>query len=80
MEWTTQQKQKMEEIASEIDCPKDFICFKSEPEELHRARSIGIEGYLNCLEDNSQECEFALPFGEGYLCKCPVRVYIAQNI
>jgi len=78
MEWTTEQMQQMEEIASEINCPKDFKCFKDEPEEFRQTRNIGIEGYPNCTEP--QECEFALPFGEGYLCKCPVRVYIAQNI
>lgn len=78
MEWTEQQKQQIEEIASEIDCPRDFKCFKTEPEEFHKALSIGIEGYLSCMEP--QDCEFALPFGESHLCKCPVRVYIAQNI
>ena len=80
MEWTKEQKHQMEEIASETNCPNDFRCFKSEPEELRRARNMGIEGYLNCLEQKPEKCEFSLPFGEGYLCKCPVRVYIAENI
>lgn len=79
MEWTEQQKKEMEEIVDEVDCPNDFKCFKLEPEEILKARNIGIEGYLDCSEDKPQECEFALPFGEKYICKCPVRVYIAQN-
>ena len=80
MGWTEQQKYKMEEIAGEINCPNDFRCFKSEPEELLKARKIGINGYLDCPEEESKECKLSVPLGKRYLCKCPVRVYIAQNI
>lgn len=80
MEVTQKHKQEIERIISNLKCSKNFICHKSGLQQLCRARSIGIEGYIDCLEEEAEKCEFSLPFGEGYFCKCPVRIYIAQNI
>jgi hypothetical protein len=39
-----------------------------------------MEEYIDCLEENPEKCEFSLPFGEGYLCKGALRIYIAKNL
>jgi hypothetical protein len=80
MELTQEQRQEIEKIASRIECSKDFGCYKSGLEKLCKARDFGMEGYLDCLEEEPHICEFSLPFGEGYLCKCALRIYIAKNL
>ena len=80
MELTQEQRKEIEEIASGVNCLKDFECYKSEPEKLCKVRDFGLEEYLDCLEETAQECEFSLSFGNGYFCTCPVRIYIAKNL
>ena len=66
-------------IIGEMKCPKDFRCYKSGFKELCKARDFGIENYLECLEEKPEECSFAMPFGILYVCKCPLRFYLAKN-
>lgn len=73
-------KKEIEKIIDGITCPKDFICYKSEFKNLGKARDIGIKSYVECLEKNPEDCVFSLSFGHSYLCKCPLRVYIAKNL
>ena len=61
-------------------CFKDFICIKSKFEYLCKAKDIGYDNFIECLEENPDECSFALSFGHGYICKCPLRIYIAKQI
>jgi hypothetical protein len=80
MELTQEHIQEIKKIASGIECSKDFRCHKSGLEGLCKARDIGLERYVECLGDEPHSCEFSLSFGRGYLCTCPVRIYIAKNL
>lgn len=73
-------KRKIEEIVGVMECPKDFQCCESDFANVCRAKDIGIESFLECLQENPQLCRFALSFGYGYLCQCPLRVYIAKKL
>lgn len=73
-------KQKIEEIIGTTKCAKDFRCAKSKFEVIGKVKDVGLENYLECLESNSRLCMFALSFGEGYLCQCPLRVYVAKEL
>lgn len=80
MELTEKQRKEIEAIAGGQKCSKDFKCYKLGFEKLCKARDHGLEGYLDCLEENPRDCPFSLPFGNGYFCKCPLRIYIARNL
>ena len=73
-------EKEVAEIIGDLKCPKNFKCYRSGFEALCKADDIGLESYLDCLEDNAFECKFAFSFGEGYFCKCPLRVYLAKNL
>jgi hypothetical protein len=73
-------RKKIDEIIGGIQCPKNFQCAESELEHLCRAKDTGLEGYLDCLEENPSACPFALSFGYDHLCQCPLRVYIAKKL
>jgi hypothetical protein len=72
-------KKDVEEIIGKIRCPKDFKCYKSGFNILCRARDIGIESFVECLEKKPDKCNFSLPFGLMHLCECPIRVYLAKK-
>ena len=80
MDISQEHKEKIEKIIAESKCPKDFECYKSGFEKLCEARDTGMEGYIDCLEKTLQKCVFALPFGYGYFCCCPLRIYIAKEL
>ena len=69
----------IDKIIGQLQCPKEFKCYKSDFKELCKARTFGIEKYLQCLEDDPRKCVFAIPFGTLYFCKCPLRYYLEVN-
>ena len=73
-------KKKIEEIMAGMMCPKDFKCADSGFEQLCKARDLGLNNGLDCLEDNPEDCSFALPFDRHFLCQCPLRFYIARKL
>ncbi len=72
--------EEIKEIMGEMNCPKDFICYRSGFENLCRAEDVGRKSLLKCLEQNPEECRFSLPIGLTFYCQCPLRVYIARKI
>jgi hypothetical protein len=73
-------KKKIEEIMSGIKCPKNFRCADNGFERLCKAKDFGLDNYLECLEDAPSKCSFALSFGNGHFCQCPLRVFLAKNL
>ncbi len=80
MELDEKQRKQIEEIISRIQCQKDFECYKSGFSKMGKVRDIGIKNFVECLEDNPAACNYSMAFGNGYFCKCPVRIYIAKNL
>jgi len=70
----------IEEIIDGLKCPKDFVCQKSEFKRLGRAKDVGLESFIACLENKVLECKFSIQFGGLIFCHCPLRVYIAKNL
>ena len=70
----------IDEIMAGIQCPKGFKCAASGFDQLCKARDIGLERYLGCLEENPPDCTFALSFGYRHMCQCPLRVYLAKKL
>lgn len=54
----------------------------SEPEfEIRcKARDVGLETFVECLEDDPDECEFSMPLAGIEYCASPVRVYVVKNL
>jgi hypothetical protein len=75
-----EEMEKMEEIMGELKCQKDFRCYRSGLEDLCKARDIGLESHLECLEEAPYRCPFSVHFGRSYYCHCPLRVYIAKKL
>jgi len=61
-----------------LKCEKGLTCAESGLEILCKAESIGSESHMICLE-KSPKCSFMISFGYGYMCKCPVRIFISKE-
>jgi len=80
MRITQEHESHIEDTIREINCHKDFQCYKSGFERLGNIRDIKTDGLLECLEENSKDCQFSLSFGEETSCLCPLRSYIAVEL
>jgi len=76
----TDHKNEIEKIIGQMQCAKDFQCYKSGLKALCKAKDIGITSYLQCLEENAFGCQFSVRFGNKYYCECPLRVYIGKEL
>lgn len=79
MKITSEHKGPIEQIISEMECPKNFICYESDFENLSKIKLIADGERIVCLEENPLTCKFALCYGSLMLCQCPLRNYIAKN-
>ena len=79
MQLTQEQKGQIEDIMKGVECSKTFECYKSGLTHLGKVHGIGANGFLECLEQDSQDCQFSLPFGNLCSCLCPVRIYVATE-
>ena len=73
-------EKQLKEIMGGLLCPKDFKCYKQGFKNLCKAKDVGLESHLECLEEHPYDCPLSVSFGGLYYCDCPLRVYIAKNL
>ena len=76
-------EKEVKEIIDGVKCPKNFRCYFLGPGDLCKARRVsGAASYVECLEENPQECVFSASFGDEkvHVCCCPLRLYIAEKL
>lgn len=79
MKITQNQQAQIEEIINDLECRKDFECYKSGFKNLCKIRIFRDGELCECLETKAWLCKFSFNFGNGFFCKCPLRKYIAKN-
>jgi hypothetical protein len=80
-------KSSIQQLMSQTKCDNDFRCCKSGFKNLCAAKVIGDGQLLDCsncdhagcLRPNPKDCNYRTPFGFGYFCTCPLRIYAAQH-
>ncbi|MFO7967163.1 MAG: hypothetical protein R6U44_06160 [Archaeoglobaceae archaeon] len=76
-------KHEIEEIMENMDCPKDFACYKANFENLCKFEELCIEDYVECGSSCNESltiCPSRFDFGGSYLCSCPLRVFVAKRL
>ncbi len=71
---------RIEELISQTKCEKNFQCYMSGFKDICKVKDIGLQDSVKCLNKPPEDCEYSFAFGDGYFCKCPLRVYIAKNL
>ncbi len=80
MNITASHSENIENIKLSMQCPRAFECHKSHFAQLCKVRDLGLTDLVECMADRSNNCVFAIPFGFGHFCKCPLRVYLAKEL
>jgi len=75
-----EQLSNIESIISEISCVKDVRCFTSGFKNICKAKEIGSDSYLECLDENPKLCNFSSSVDGTHHCRCPLRIYILKNM
>ncbi len=70
-------RERIDKIREQMQCPRSFRCID---QGLCKAKDILMDNYLECLEPKPVACKFAHSFGEVYLCRCPLRVYLMKTL
>jgi hypothetical protein len=73
-------EKELKELGSDVECPKDFKCYKQGLQNLCKAKDDGIQ--LQCIEDEEEasRCAFSVPYGDVFFCICPLRVHICKKL
>jgi hypothetical protein len=73
-------EKELKKIIGDLECPKGFKCCTEGLEKLCKAKKLGPDLLLECLEESPSACQFSLHFGDRYYCECPLRIYIAEKL
>lgn len=73
-------RQAVVTIMGDMECGKEFKCADAGFRDLCRARDIGLDVHLECLDEGGENCQFATKFDAGHLCECPLRVYLYRTL
>ena len=71
---------EIKEIIDVLKCSKGYKCYKSGFSNLCKAKDIGKEHYLVCLEKSDEKCKFKYPYYDIKYCVCPLRIYIIKEL
>ncbi len=72
-------RRAIENIVNGMECPKAFACCRPGSERLCPARVLAGGKLLECLAEMPQPCKFAVDFGLGRFCECPLHAFLLQN-
>ena len=71
-------KQKIiDDFRALVECPGGGLPADSSSESRCRAKPASLTGLLRCYpasdaDEATEECRFAMPFGDRHFCKCPI--------
>jgi hypothetical protein len=72
--------EKIEAVMPGLKQLEDCKCYKAGFGFTCKAKDVGLDSYIECLEKDSCRCPFSLSYGRSYYCSCPARVHIAKHL
>ena len=72
--------QEIEKTINGLKLPGDCKWFKQGFGFSCKAKDIGLDSFVECLEKDSCWCPFSVSYGCSSYCKCPSRIYIAREL
>lgn len=70
----------IQSIMDGMQCPKAFECYKSGFQGLCAARPAKDGRLTECVMDRREACRFAVDFGLGRFCECPMRNFLLKTL
>ena len=79
MKIAEEHKEQIEKMIADIECSKQYDCCEPTSGPLCRVGITTGGRFIECLDKRANTCSFAMSFGNGFFCKCPIRKFIAEN-
>ena len=74
-------KRELGQIIGELhSAQKIFKCYRMGFDDLCKAKDVGLESHLECLEERPFQYKFSVAYGRAYFCRCPLRVFLAKKL
>jgi hypothetical protein len=73
-----ERKKGTEELSSGYS--EGCTCQKQRIEHLCKARDVGLERFVECLEEDPYECPYSMLLASMHYCKYPLRISIAKQL
>jgi hypothetical protein len=72
--------QEVERLIYGLRLHKDCRWFQPGSGFTCKAKDVGLDLYVECLEKNSNECPFSVSYVHSYYCTSPARVYVTKEL
>ncbi len=70
---------KLNLLKEQTNCSKKHQCLVGSPEELCFVKYHAKADLMECLDGQSNICKFSIAFSETFICRCPLRKFVAIN-
>ena len=78
MEGADPRDAEIRNLMADMTCSHDFDCCQADFRSLKPADIVG-EDCIFCLDEQAKICDQSAGFGDGRICLCPLRKYIAKK-
>jgi hypothetical protein len=72
--------QEIEKAINGLKLREDCKWFKRGFGFSCKAKDVGLDSFVECLEKDSCRCPFSVSYAYSFYCSCPPRVYIAREL
>jgi hypothetical protein len=72
--------QQIEEAMPGLRRLEDCKCYKPGFGFTCKAKDVGLDEYVVCLERDACRCPYSLSYGHSYYCTCPARVHLVKKL
>ena len=73
-------RQEFHHLINESNCTKNYLCIFETGNDLCEARYHVSADLLECIYKQKCSCEHSIEVNSTYICKCPLRAFIAINL
>lgn len=80
MEITDGQRTTIQGMIGGMQCQKGFECYQSGFQKLCKVQSVLGSKLIECQDDGQKACQFAVDFGCGRFCECPLRYLVLKTL
>ena len=72
-------RRTIEDVRNGMECSRDFACCRPGSQRPCPTRLVAGSKLLECLEEEKTPCRFAVDFGVGRFCECPLQAFLLEN-
>ena len=73
-------RQEFHHLINESNCTKNYLCIFETGDDLGEVKYHVSSDLLECIYKQKCSCEHSIEVNSTYICKCPLRAFLAINL